>query len=177
LSSIRSSHVVWVVAGVFGAVGCAVGYLEWSFSYVTAGLIGLVWLSISMTAVVLVARGLVSRRRLATLSGVGLVLVLAVSLLLVRKVDTRRKAESMHRGDAIVAALSSFRAERGRYPGSLAELSPKFLHRIPSTASAALHDVPFQYRLSDRDGFELSFPASAWLVCHRAASTTWACDD
>lgn len=146
-------------------------------SYLTTGLVGLVWVAISMIAVVFLAQGLVSRRGLATLSGVGLVLVLAVSLIVVRKVDTRRKAESMRRGDAIVAALSSFRAERGRYPSSLAELSPKFLPAIPITASAALHDVPFQYRLSDRDGFELGFPTSAWLICHRAASTPWACDD
>lgn len=54
-------------------------------------------------------------------------------------------AASMRRGDAIRPALEAFHAAHGRYPGTLAELSPRYTAAIEEPAAGewryqALHD-------------------------------------
>lgn len=171
------SHAGWFAGTIVGTAVFSIVGLEFSFGVEATALLGLVSVIVPLIAVILLVWGVFARRRIGIVSGMCLLLVLAGSFVLIREIDERRKAESMRRGDGIFTALSSFRKERGRYPSSLEELVPEFLPRIPSSAAAVLRDVPFHYRQSDRDGFELTFPAPAWLVCHRTESTSWACDD
>jgi hypothetical protein len=177
LSSLRWSHASWAAGLVAGIAVFSTAYLEWSFGFVATALIGLAAAACVLTAVAALIWGVLARRRIGLVSGASVLLVLAVSLALVREIDRRRKTESMRRGDTIFAALSSFRTDRGHYPNSLKELVPEFLPNVPSSAGAVLRDVPFHYRVSDRDGFDLGFPAPAWRVCHRTESTPWACVD
>lgn len=165
-----------LLALLVGTAALSIAQLEWSFGVMAAGLLGLAWVSIVLAAIGSLCWGLFARRRTGLFAGAGLLLSLVLHVLVVRAVGTRRKAESIRRGDTIAAALSSFRAEYDRYPDSLPELVPKYLPEIPMTAMAALRQIPFHYRVGDQ-GFELGFPAPAWLVCYRTESASWACDD
>ena len=162
---------------LIGAAALSILHLEWSFGFAAAGFVGLIFLAVILAAVVSLLWGFFTRRRIGLLIGTYLLVLVVFQVLVVHEIDITRKAESFRRGDMIATALSSFRTEHARYPNSLAELVPRYLSEIPNTAMAALHVVPFHYTLSDKEGFELSFPAPRWLTCYRNESLSWACND
>ena len=51
---------------------------------------------------------------------------------LVLTVHAYRIIDAQSRGQALVSAIQSFRAENRTYPGSLEELVPKYIDRVPS---------------------------------------------
>ena len=51
---------------------------------------------------------------------------------LVLTVHVYRIIDAQSRGQALVSAIQSFRAENRTYPGSLEELVPKYIDRVPS---------------------------------------------
>jgi hypothetical protein len=58
--------------------------------------------------------------------------LLAVAVCVAGCSSQRQIDEAKRRGDQIVQALKEFHADRGHYPRSLADLSPKYLQKIPS---------------------------------------------
>jgi hypothetical protein len=59
-------------------------------------------------------------------------LLLPVVLCLVGCSSGRRALEeTKHKGDQIIHALEQFRADHGKYPKSLADLSPKYMQEVP----------------------------------------------
>ena len=152
--------------------------IEWSFDYGASGLLGFVWALMPLAAVASLVWGLSARRRTGLIVGGYLLVMFAVVLLVPHEMVSARKAESIQFGDKIAAALSSFSEEHDYYPESLADLVPKYLAEIPTTGMGVLHDVPFRYRLSDEEGFSLSFPAPRWIDCfYRLESVSWVCND
>jgi hypothetical protein len=48
------------------------------------------------------------------------------------------------RAERIISALAAYKQQRGRYPDSLAQLAPRYLPRVPSTAEGLLQPQPFR---------------------------------
>lgn len=177
MSTLRWIDPRLVPALVISTTAFSVAYLEWSFGVGAAALLGLTQISFTAFGIGALLWGFLGRRRTMLIAGVYSLALVVLTTLVVRVEGTHRKAESFRRGDAIVTALSSFRAEHNRYPDSLRELVPKYLTEIPHSSMSALYEIPFTYRLKGTRGFGLAFPAPAWLICQRTESTPWACND
>jgi hypothetical protein len=77
------------------------------------------------------------------------VAMLLIALCLVGCSSGRQKmAETTQRGNRIVRALEQYHADRGRYPNSLTDLSPKYLREIPPP-TWGLRTWQYQSRASD----------------------------
>lgn len=73
-----------------------------------------------------------------------------------------RSCESIaQQGSTIVAALESYRCNRGHYPSTLEHLAPQFLSRIPEPGTVAAGH--FEYRALNSDGNGGTFLLSACL--------------
>ncbi len=168
----------FLVPAVLGPAALMFIDIEWSFDYGASGLIGFVWVSMLLAGVATLTWGLLARRRTGLIVGAYLLLMFGVVFVVPGELGAERKAKSIHVGDKIASALSSFSAEHDHYPASLADLVPKYLSEIPTTGMGVLHDVPFRYRLSDAQGYSLSFPAPRWIDCfYRLESVSWVCND
>jgi hypothetical protein len=142
-------------------------------------LLGLFTLSVALLGAIGVLYGLLLRRR--GWLGVGALLILVPPLAAFSASRLARYQEeiSFARGDRIVAALASYHEASGSYPETLSELVPGYLAALPESAMGVVRRVPFSYRKAvyADEGYSLSFPAPAWMVCHRTARSSWGCDD
>ena len=74
----------------------------------------------------------------------------------------------------VLAALEQFKQERGRYPNSLYELTPKFIEKLPDEPSLRLDE----YSGTLRFAYSRDFPDIGRVVCVVVlGSTEWKCED
>lgn len=90
------------------------------------------------------------------------------------RLDGALTAETMDRGDALIADIEDYRHATGAYPLDLGEIAAGG-RTLPVPA---LEDSAFGYSLTKDGGYVIAFPSVAFLICRRsAAAKEWVCDD
>lgn len=166
-----------VVAAAMGTMVLANAWLEWSFGVLGGTVVGGVMMCVFATGIVAPIWAALTQRRGRLLVGASSLLMFVSTIIVVREVSLRRKAESMRRGDTIAAALASYQEDHGRYPDSLPGLVPMYLTQIPTSTMAAFSGLPFRYSRDADQGYALSFATPNYVACYRDKSSTWACHD
>lgn len=148
--------------------------------FVLAGIKGLLLLallpSVPLFLYLLVAAFVPSRRvsrgpRLRACAGIAFAWLLVFAGMLV---TDRLTAETMARGDRLMALIESHRQRTGGYPASLDALAAAGT-ALPEPALAG---SAFHYARDPRDGYRIVFAADALLLCMRTPSDgRWYCSD
>ncbi len=90
------------------------------------------------------------------------------------RLDGALTAETMDRGDALIADIEDYKRATGAYPLDLGEIAAGG-RTLPVPA---LEDSAFGYSLTKDGGYVIAFPSVAFLTCQRsAAAKEWVCDD
>ena len=94
-----------------------------------------------------------------------------LSLPLIVGIWNIQDATSHNRGEHIVRQLEAYHAHEGRYPDSLTQLVPRYLPKVPSTATSLFTQRPYNYRLSPEpkdaakqrpDAYWLNYYVGSW---------------
>ncbi|HZN41407.1 MAG TPA: hypothetical protein VFD82_21545 [Planctomycetota bacterium] len=126
-----------------------------------------------------VVAGVAERKRHLWVNGC-VAIVVAVSgtvggVLVGRVVYRAQVGHSCERGDALAAALETYRSTHGHYPAQLEALAPAFVPTIPDTCIGIWGKAPFDYDPYGQE-YYLSFLGSGWDKWIRASHGTWWCD-
>lgn len=165
-------------------VGIAVGVvltvldLE-AFGYGFGGAVGLLQLFVTPgIGVVLLARGIKSRRPGMWRLGLALTLATIVSFVVAGMLHRRQLAASKAAGDVLCEALESCRQSTGRYPERLQDLTPAFLAEVPVSSMGVWSSLPFDYYPDQQGGdYHLGFHSTFFIYCTRSRLAGWRCDD
>jgi type II secretory pathway pseudopilin PulG len=69
----------------------------------------------------------------------------AASVPLALVIGSQQDRLTQKRSARLITALDSYRQQHGRFPDSLAQLGPRYLPRVPTTALGLWRPRPFQY--------------------------------
>jgi len=170
-----TNRLPWVLSILgFAILFCA--EIE-SFDFISSAVLGLTTLGGIVAGSISIIFGLRQKRRTWVIIGAHVFVIPLLAVSIGGKISSGQRERSLRLGDSLVAALSTYHLTKGRYPDELAALVPDHISKVPLTGMSAIRDIPFYYRATENDGYTISFPSTAWMICHRTQKTEWVCDD
>lgn len=148
---------------IIGAITLALLNTFGSYSFIGAGLLGLVYIVIICLAIILLGIAILTKNKKALINSLLLVGVFLISLVISNLINDYQIKSSKEKALMIIEALESYRKDNKSYPLTLKELSPRYLGTIPDS-KMGFFNAPFLYKGAS-DTYSLSFLCPAWIVC------------
>lgn len=174
MTGISRTRLIWV--GVWVAVCAALTAIEVEFNHGFWNACGLLMgLALMLAGVgVLIGAGIWAWRRSVLLlrwSAAALACIL-ISGWTSGGIDRIQARRSEIVGRRVVEAVEQYRRDEGRYPSTLADLTPKFFTAVPSTCMG-ISGRPFGYFSPDGATYRLWFDRSIGLIQRHEGNGRW----
>ncbi len=152
-----------ILITILGVVALSLLNTFGSYSFVGAGLLGLVYIIIICASIILLSISILTKNKKVLINSLLLIGGILISLLASNLVNDYQIKGSKEKASIIINALENYRKDNESYPLTLEGLSPKYLEAIPNS-SMGFFNNPFFYE-GAKDNYSLSFLCPAWIIC------------